>query len=135
MMINTYSSVEAEPELIEGAVLMVVELEKIVSNLGVIFSYNSTENTLQITLQQAHALPRDEAERLWRLIKVFAISHPRSPNLVLEVAGERIAYGPAESLDEQFSLDYNRTERNCLFLMSQRLQYNTCRPSYIRLVQ
>lgn|SRR5689334_9885599 len=89
-----------------------------ISKLGVIFTYDSNQNVLLLTIPRAHVLPRSEAERVWQLVRTYAASYPTRPELVLEVGGQRLEYGKVEPSFHHFSHEYSPDERRCLSLMA-----------------
>jgi hypothetical protein len=91
-----------------------VDLET--SKLGVIFSYDSTQNILSLKLYQPQVLPRTEAERLLQLVLAYAASNPDRPEILIEAGDRKIKY---EFSSEQLLQEYDPGERRCLTLMSQ----------------
>lgn len=92
---------------------------KEISNLGVIFTYDSVKNILLVILPQAHVLPRAEAERVWQLVRAYAASNPNQPELVIEIGNRRIEYGKVEPSFHYLSQEHDPKERRYLSLMSQ----------------
>ncbi len=103
--------------------------DKEVSNLGVTFCYDSVENILIVSLQKEHVLPRMEAERIWRVVKTYAASHPARPVIVLEAGNKRLEYGSVEISAYHYLFDETCAERRCLAMLTHNL--NSARLSLI----